>query len=174
MNPDIRLTSNIFPTLLSALKDAEVGVVAPLVVNKNGEIEDSARFFPTPFKIICKALGRCKGGDYVVGQARIFPDWVGGMCMLLRREVYWQAGGFNENFFLYYEDVDLCARIWLQGLKVVVIPQVSAVHDARRSSHKNWVYLAHHIRSMMRFFMSSVCWRAFYLRRARGRKTGEI
>lgn len=174
MNPDVRVTSNIFPALLSALKDAHVGVVAPLVFNKNGEIEDSARFFPTPFKIICKALGQCKGGDYRVGEARIFPDWVGGMCMLLRREVYWRAGGFNEKFFLYYEDVDLCARIWLQGLKVVFVPQVSVVHDARRSSHKKWTYLVHHVRSMLRFFMSPVCWQALYLRRARGQKHSGI
>lgn len=166
INPDIRISSDIFPTLLSVLKDARVGVVAPLVVNKSGQMEDSARVFPTPLKIVCKAVGRCKGSDYLIKDACISPDWVGGMFMLFRRDVYRELHGFNQHFFLYYEDVDLCARVWLQGLKVVLVPQVSVMHDARRSSHKKARYLFYHIRSMARFFMSPTYWRVMYLRRA--------
>ena len=165
VNPDIRIVSDIFPALLNAVKDVRVGVVAPLVLDSTGQIEDSARFFPTPLKIICKASGRCKGGDYVIGNSCIFPDWVGGMFMLFRREVYLQTGGFDEKFFLYYEDVDLCARVWLLGLKVALLPQVSVIHEARRSSHKNLPYFLHHVRSMVRFFISPTFWRALYLRK---------
>ena len=166
INPDIRISSTVFPALLNVLKDAGVGIVAPLVVNNMGKIEDSARFFPSPLKIICKALGRCRGRDYVIGDACIFPDWVGGMFMLFRCEIYRQTGGFNQKFFLYYEDVDLCARVWLQGLKVVLVPQVSVTHDARRSSHAKIRYLLLHIRSMVQFFISPTYWRVLYLRRA--------
>lgn len=165
VNPDIRIASDIFSALLDAAKDSRVGVVAPLVLDTTGKIEDSARFFPTPLKIICKASGRCKGSDYVVGNTSIFPDWVGGMFMLFRRDVYRRLGGFDENYFLYYEDVDLCARVWLLGLKVALIAQVSVVHDARRSSHKKLPYLLHHVRSMMRFFVSPTFWRAHHLRK---------
>lgn len=165
VNPDIRIVSDIFPALLNAVKDVRVGVVAPLVLDGTGQIEDSARFFPTPLKILCKAWGRCKGGDYVIGNSCIFPDWVGGMFMLFRREVYRQTGGFDEKFFLYYEDVDLCARVWLLGLKVALLPQVSVIHEARRGSHKNFPYFLHHVRSMLRFFISPTFWRALYLRK---------
>ena len=167
VNPDVRIVSDIFPVLLRAAKDSEIGIVAPLVLDTAGETEDSARFFPTPLKIICKAAGRCRGGDYVIGDNCIFPDWVGGMFMLCRREVYRRTSGFDEKFFLYYEDVDLCARIWLLGLKVALVPQASVIHDARRSSHKNRAYFLHHIRSMSLFFISPTFWRAMYLRKAK-------
>ena len=166
VNPDIRISSDIFPALLNAAKDIRVGVVAPLVLDSAGQIEDSARFFPTPLKIICKVFGRCKGGDYVIGNSVIFPDWTAGMFMLLRSEVYRQTGGFDPKFFLYYEDVDLCARLWLMGLRVALIPQVSVTHEARRSSHRKLPYFLHHVRSMLRFFISPTFRRALSLRKA--------
>lgn len=156
INPDIRLASNIFPSLMDGLQDPSCGVIAPLIVNGVGAIEDSARKFPTPFKIICKVFGRCRGQDYPVGSAPLEPDWVGGMFMVFRRDTYALLGGFDQKFFLYYEDVDLCARIRLRGLRVVLTPGVQATHLARRSSHSSAVYSFMHIRSMIRFFTSMV------------------
>ncbi len=66
MNPDIRFSSDPFPSLLECLKNPVVGVTAPLVLGETGEIEDSARHFPSPLKLLCKAFDGCKGGDYVV------------------------------------------------------------------------------------------------------------
>jgi len=163
VNPDIRLNENIFPALLDCLQDTSVGVAAPLVVGERGEIEDSARRFPTPFKILCKVLGGCRGSDYVVKNEIIFPDWVGGMFMLFRRETFAQLGGFDQRYFLYYEDVDLCARLNLHGYKVALCPTAKVVHYAQRSSHRKLKYLKWHLTSMMRFFCSppflKICWR---------------
>jgi len=156
MNPDIRLNDDPFPVLLQCLEQPMVGVAAPLVVSESGEIEDSARFFPSPLKIICKALGGCKGGDYVINDKLIFPDWVGGMFMLFPRQIFEKLKGFNQQFFLYYEDVDLCARLRLQGHEVVLCPAAKIVHDARRNSHKSFKYFKWHLTSMMRFFCSAV------------------
>jgi GT2 family glycosyltransferase len=163
MNPDIRLNKNPFPALIFCLQDASVGVVAPLVVNQNGEIEDSARRFPTPLKILCKALGGCKGSDYSVKNELIYPDWVGGMFMLFRREVFEKLGGFDERYFLYYEDVDLCARLRLQGYEVALCPDAEVIHHAHRSSHTSWKFMKWHLTSMARFFCSppflKIVWR---------------
>lgn len=167
INPDVRIASDIFPLLVASLETPSAGVVAPLVLDPAGAVEDSARRFPTPLKILCKLFGRCKGGDYVVGAQTLYPDWVGGMFMLFRRDVYRQMGGFNEKFFLYYEDVDLCARIWLEGLSVALIPQARVTHEARRSSHRSATYLALHLRSMARFFLSLTFVKALLLRRLR-------
>ena len=156
VNPDIRLNEDPFPALLSSLQDSTVGVVAPLVVSNSGYIEDSARVFPTPFKIICKAFGGCKRSDYLIKSESIYPDWVGGMFMLFPRGVFNKLNGFNERFFLYYEDVDLCARLRLQGYQVVLCPSTKVIHEAQRSSHKSLKYLSWHIASMLRFFCSSV------------------
>ena len=167
LNPDVRIDSDVFALLMADLKMPLAGVVAPLVVDELGAIEDSARRFPTPLKILCKLFGRCKGGDYVIDAEPVYPDWVGGMFMLFHRDVYQQLGGFNEKFFLYYEDVDLCARIWLKGLRVVLIPQARVTHEARRSSHQNAAYLLMHIRSMARFFLSATFFKVLLLRRLR-------
>lgn len=166
INPDIRIASDIFPVLMDCLKNHAVGVAAPLIVSGTGAIEDSARKFPTPVKILCKLFGGCRGQDYQVGNTPLEPDWVGGMFMVFRRDTYAWLGGFDQKFFLYYEDVDLCARIRLKGLRVVMIPGVSATHLARRSSHSSAAYSVMHIRSMARFFMSMVFLKVMW-RRAR-------
>ncbi|MBI3480404.1 MAG: glycosyltransferase family 2 protein [Nitrosomonadales bacterium] len=162
MNPDIRIEADPFRALLDCLSDAAIGVAAPLVLGEDGAMEDSARHFPTPLKILCKAFGGCKGSDYSIADQVILPDWVGGMFMLFRREVYEQLGGFDQRYFLYYEDVDLCARLRLLGYEVALCPAAQVVHHAHRSSHRNLKYLRLHLASMLRFFMSrpflKICW----------------
>ena len=162
MNPDIRMNDNPFPALLECLAHPGVGVAAPLVLGVQGEIEDSARRFPSPLKILCKAAGGCKGGDYAITDKPVRPDWVGGMFMLFPGGIYEKAGGFDERYFLYYEDVDLCARLWLRGYAAMLCPRARVVHHARRSSHRSFRYLRWHLGSMMRFFLSPVYWRVLY------------
>ena len=162
MNPDIRLDEEVFTVLYACLQKDAVGVVAPVVLGANLTLEDSARRFPTPLKILCKALGGCRSSDYVVKTDLIYPDWVAGMFMLFRREMYEKLGGFNERYFLYYEDVELCARLRLQGYKVAMCPAAKVIHHAQRSSHNNLKYLRWHLTSMLRFFLSlsfmRICW----------------
>ena len=168
INPDIRLEFNIFPALIASLRDASLGVVAPLIVDAAGRMEDSARKFPTPYKIIHKALGYDEEPDYSIQDAPLYPDWVGGMFMLFRREVFLQIQGFNQKYFLYYEDVDLCARLWLRGLRVALLPQVRAIHLARRSSRGKLRFFLLHVGSMARFFFSPTFFKVI-ARRRKGR-----
>jgi N-acetylglucosaminyl-diphospho-decaprenol L-rhamnosyltransferase len=163
MNPDIRLNEDPFPALLACLQNPVAGVASPLVLNDSGILEDCARRFPTPFRILCKAFGRCKGIDYVVKDEPIFPDWVGGMFMVFPYEKYKRLSGFDERFFLYYEDVDLCARLRLQGDEVVLCPNAKVIHNAHRKSHQNFKYWKWHLTSMMRFFCSRIFLKVAYL-----------
>jgi GT2 family glycosyltransferase len=103
-------------------------------------------------------LGGCKGSDYPVTDIPFFPDWVGGMCMVFPVAVFKQLGGFDQRYFLYYEDVDLCGRLKLSGYHAVVCPQATVIHHAHRSSHRQLKYLRWHLASMLRFFLSSVYW----------------
>lgn len=162
LNPDIRLTQDPFPALLKCFNTDAIGLAAPVVVGEHGLLDDSARLFPTPYKILCKVFGGGKGSDYEIKNQPIFPDWVGGMFMLFPRDIFEKLNGFNERFFLYYEDVDLCARLRLIGFKVVVCPAAKVVHDARRSSHSNLRYLKWHLTSMLRFFCSAVFFQVFW------------
>ena len=155
LNPDIRLRADPFGALAERLRDPGVGVAAPLIRSPGGDIEDSARRMPTPLSILRKALSGARGPEYDIGAADLYPDWVAGMFMLFRREAFAAAGGFDERYFLYYEDVDLCTRLALAGKRVVYCPAVEAIHDARRESHRNLRYLRMHVASMLRFFCSA-------------------
>ncbi|MCX7086164.1 MAG: glycosyltransferase family 2 protein [Methylococcales bacterium] len=154
LNPDIRFNINPFSILINKLNVDSIGVIAPLVLSPNNEIEDSARKFPTPFRILCKALGERKGSDYIIDNDSIYPDWVGGMFMLFPRKIFEQIRGFDERYFLYYEDVNLCARLRLLGYDIMLSPQAKVFHHAQRTSHANLKYLRWHLTSMLRFFFS--------------------
>jgi GT2 family glycosyltransferase len=152
LNPDIELARNPFPVLSAAFDDKCVALVAPLVKSPDGKIEDSIRHFPTPGSLLMKALGG-RDGRYVVreGQADFAPEWVAGMFMLFRSRDFHDLGGFDERFFLYYEDVDICARVWQKEMKIVACPKVSVVHDARRDSRRSLRHMRWHLGSMARF-----------------------
>lgn len=153
VNPDIELPANPFPELVKSASVSGAAIVAPLVIAPDGTVEDSMRHFPTLRSLTAKALG-LGGGRYVVrdGQPDFAPEWVAGMFMLFRSEAFAELKGFDEKFFLYYEDVDVCIRAWNRGLRVLACPRVSVIHDARRDSRRSLRHLRWHVASMGRFF----------------------
>lgn len=158
MNPDIRINNNPFLPLMDCLENSTVGVVAPLVLGADGIQDNNARFFPTPSIILCKAIGGCRSNDYEIKKEVIFPDWVGGMFMLFLYDTFENVGGFNEKYFLYYEDVDICARLGLNKYKIALCPEAKVNHHAQRSSHRSMKYFRWHLTSMIRFFCSHEYW----------------
>lgn len=153
LNPDLRLPENPFPRLLQCLQERDAALVAPAVVGLSGAIEDSAREFPALADLARKAFGAYDGRlHYRVGDAAREVPWVAGMFMLFRCRDFDALNGFDERFFLYYEDVDLCARAWSVGRSVVLCPSTHVVHDARRASRRNVRHMLWHARSMARYF----------------------
>jgi GT2 family glycosyltransferase len=154
-NPDIRLLSNPFPGLLAAMQDPRVGLVAPLVLSPAGHPEDNARRFPTPWNLGRKLLGGDDGRYHLQPGKALSPqpvEWVAGMFLLFRSEAFRDVGGFDAKFHLYYEDVDICARLWKSGWKVMCDPGVTVVHEAQRASRHNPRYMSWHAASMARYF----------------------
>ena len=154
-NPDIRLPSNPFPALTQTLVDERVGVVGPVVRDPKGMVEDSARRFPTPGVVLRKLLGGRPGPDYPVDRGPIEVDWIAGMFMLFRSDTYRALGGFDEAYFLYYEDVDLCHRLRKAGKTVIYNPAAEVVHDARRESRTNPRLALRHLASVVRYLSRS-------------------
>ena len=150
-NPDVRLKEDPFPALLEAASRPRTGVVGPLVRTPRGEVEDSARRFPSVARLVSKLLRNPRGPDYPVDRGTLDVEWIGGMFMLCRSEAFARVGGFDESYFLYYEDVDLCLRLGRAGLRVAYVPSVEIVHDARRGSRRDLTLAAHHSASLMRF-----------------------
>ena len=155
LNPDIRLAANPFPALAEEFERNRAGVVAPRIVDPAGGTEDSARRFPTPWSLLAKALGRGKVLDYDIGSSSFSPDWIAGMFMLFGSDAFRAVGGFDERYFLYYEDVDICARLRAADYDVRLVPAASAVHDARRASRGDWRHRAWHLQSMLRYLFTT-------------------
>lgn len=155
VNPDIRLGADPFPALLDALADSRAGVAGPLVRAPDGGIEDSARRFPTPGILARKLVGGRPGPDYPADRGTIAVDWVAGMFMLFRSEAFAAVGGFDERYFLYYEDADVCRRLGRAGKPALYVPDAEVVHDARRASRRNPRLALHHAASAWRFLRRS-------------------
>ena len=168
VNPDIRIKMDVLTVLAGVLEqDRNVGVVAPRIVNGIGKNEDSARVLPTLGRLLLKVAGMKGGWPTVAGQGPFEPDWIAGMFMLFSANAFEAVGMLDEGYYLYYEDVDICCRFWLDGYRVRVVPDVYVVHDARRQSHRDFRYARWHIASMGRFLRSDVRKRAQALHRAR-------
>lgn len=155
LNPDIRLPRDPFPALLEELREPSVGVVAPRITDPAGRTEDSVRRFPTFGSLVRKLLGARPGAEYSLDNGPLPVDWVGGMFMLFRRDAFERVRGFDERFFLYYEDVDICRRLHGAGFRVVATPRAQAIHEAQRASRRNPRYMAMHARSMLRYLTTT-------------------
>lgn len=154
LNPDIRLTGNPFPALLTELHDEQVAASAPVIITPGGEVEDSARKFPTAASLLGKAAGIGRG-TYDDADKRENPDWLAGMFLLLRTSAFRAVRGFDERYFLYYEDVDLCWRLRRAGYGLRQVQEVKTIHDARRASRRDWKHARWHLASMARFLARS-------------------
>ena len=150
-NPDIRIKTDPFPVLEMHLSSSDVGVVAPLVRSPDGKVENNARRFPTAWSLLRKLAHRRDEPEYPADRGAIDVDWVGGMFMLFRAEVYRALTGFDEAYFLYYEDVDLCRRMRRAGFRAIYDPGVEVIHNARRGSRRDVRLMAHHLASMARY-----------------------
>jgi GT2 family glycosyltransferase len=155
INPDVRLMSNPLPPLAKALEDRRVGVAGPMVRNSRGALEDSARVFPTLGSLLLRAFQEPKGPAYPIDGGPVSVDWIAGMFMLFRRETYAAIGGFDEAYFLYYEDVDICWRLQAGGFSVVYDPRVHIVHDGQRASRGHPRLALHHLRGVTRYLARS-------------------
>ncbi|CAM4062296.1 N-acetylglucosaminyl-diphospho-decaprenol L-rhamnosyltransferase [Pseudomonas reidholzensis] len=120
----------------------DCGVLGVRLVGRDGDLQPSCRYFPTPFNMFVARAGL----------GRFFPwvkmvdemswehdavrecDWLPGCFYLVRREVLDQVGLFDPRYFLYYEEVDHCKRVKQAGWKVVFYPHTTVVHIGGESS----------------------------------------
>jgi N-acetylglucosaminyl-diphospho-decaprenol L-rhamnosyltransferase len=156
LNPDIAFIEDVFPRLLIHLDSESVALVAPLVIDSEGRVQDTFRRIPHPLSLLRRRLTGASEMDFasIDPDGCVRPDWIAGMFLLGRTEVFRSVDGFDERYFLYFEDVDLGARCLLQGYSLVVDTGVRVIHEARRSSRRRLWFLLRHLASAVRFFAS--------------------
>src|SRR5439155_2634693 len=132
--------------LVQVLEDDErVGAVAPKIVYPDGSITFSQRRFPRLRSTYARAVflhraaPRATWTDEIVRDERKYEqprsaEWVSGACLMVRRSALEELGGWDEDFFLYSEDIDLCRRLWRSGRKVRFEPSATSVHEGGASA----------------------------------------
>jgi GT2 family glycosyltransferase len=135
LNPDVRVPDEFLDRVLEAAErlaasEPKVGIVGFQLRHADGSRQGSTGPFPTLANVLTgllrpRARRRCQP---VRGPRRQPTPWVTGCCLLVRRECWEALGGFDEDFFLYYEDVDLCRRARARGWSVWYEPNVRVTH----------------------------------------------
>ena len=166
LNPDVVLLAGAdpFAALVQVAAQPGVGCAYPVQVDAHGVVQDSERALPTP-----AALWRRRA----LGQAEQRTDWVNAACLVLPQPVWQAIGGFDEAYFMYCEDVDLCLRLRLAGLALVRAP-AQVLHAGTRASHLRWSHLRWHVRSLLRLWCSPVYRQARRLLAAQAPGAGTI
>jgi N-acetylglucosaminyl-diphospho-decaprenol L-rhamnosyltransferase len=147
LNPDAVATPEALLSLVARLEvDDRVGCVAPRVVEPDGSTQYTQHWFPTLRTTFARALFLHRlipsssttfdVVDPAQYQREATPDWVAGACLVLRRRVLERLHGFDERFFMYCEDMDLCKRIRDLGLGVVYDPNTEITHVGGASAPK--------------------------------------
>lgn len=152
----------------------EIGMLGPKLWNINNTWQQSCFRFYTPMTVFYRrtllgktSFGRKNLNDFLMkdildkGEITepIAVDWLMGSAMMVRSKDLEKVGGFDERYFMYFEDVDWARRFWENGLKVVYFPKVTMYHYHFQSSKKKnlWQsafnkYARIHIHSALKYF----------------------
>lgn len=141
VNSDVALSEGCLDMLVRFVDaNADVGAVSPLLSRNDGSPRNTAAAYPSIItevfnKGLLKLLApRRYPGKNLKGRVAIEVDSLVGACMALRSEAVYEAGLFDESFFLYLEDTDLCLRLKALGWKVCVLPSVKVYHRGGASA----------------------------------------
>jgi GT2 family glycosyltransferase len=187
LNPDVRLRSDELLPLVNFFNfQVDAGVLGALLTNEDGIYQRSFGTFQETFlQIILDAFGssvlnRCsfqRSRDEALRTRQpIETDWVLGAFFCVRKNVFEQLGGFDEHYFLYYEENDWCRRIKKAGWKVFVLPEMEAIHYGSKTTQRNFefyyrvlyesklFYIRQHYSPVMQLMMKTVSFSGVLLR----------
>lgn len=170
MNPDIFVGKDSVSKMLEYIeKHHDVGILAPKLVYPDGQVQDSCRRLMkfsdlvikrTPLKMVPflrKRVEKYTMQDFDHSKIQEV-DLLVGACLLIPRHVYEKVGGFDERYFLFMEDFDLCRAVRKAGYKVVYYPEVAVTHNHKRLSGGSIMKLLtrkvfwHHVNSAFKYF----------------------
>ncbi|WP_349742775.1 glycosyltransferase [Roseateles cavernae] len=163
LNPDVRLPCATAIADLIHKAGNTAGLMSPRIMNSSGGWEDAVRPNLSLSSLMARVLvGRRESLLATVTRKGMPFFWVAGMFMVVRSEVFRKIGGFDHRYFLYCEDYDLCARIYLAGHEIMVRDDVQVIHDAQRDSHRSSRHLRWHLESLLKVWSSSAFWRVVF------------
>ncbi len=171
-NPDILVDTGSLEKMFAYMEaHPEVGILGPKLLNADGTLQYSCYRSPRTIVPLLRRtwLGKLPFGRKIIDQFLMKDvshetimevDWLMGSAMFIRQSLLQNIGGFDERFFMYFEDTDLCRRAWQTGAKVVYFPEASMVHYHRRASADGSFFMQllnpltrQHIASAIKYFL---------------------
>ncbi len=134
LNPDIEFLEPVLESLAQHTENKNIGIICPKMVGPDGEFQTNAREFPTLWQLFTRRFLR-KQTFLTLHSDRLTPvPWIQGSFMCMKRELYEKLSGFDDRFFLFFEDTDLCRRSWREKKGVFLDGAVKVQHGAQRLS----------------------------------------
>jgi len=164
LNPDVSFKPSVIPNLIAELKKNETAsMIAPKVLFPNGKHQYSCRRFPLiselfvrrftflqPLLKSTKFKGQYKDKDLT---NLFFVDWITGCFHLYKTADFVELKGFDERYFLYMEDVDICKKIEKLGKNKIYYPKEEIIHVLKQGSSKNIKLFLRHTLSAIKYFL---------------------
>lgn len=162
LNPDVYFKPSTIEGLLQkAVSDSSIGLLMPKIVYPNGDTQHLCKLIPTakdlilrrfiPSQTIKKQLENRYELRFFSYKEEAQIPILSGCFMMIRVSILKKVNGFDERFFMYLEDVDLCRRVGKLS-KLVYYPKVETVHNYEKGSYKNKKLLTYHIKSAIKYF----------------------
>lgn len=139
LNPDTEVVSGKISLLLDMFSNnSKVGIIGPRLITEEGKTQEwSAGTETTLWDIIKNNLGFPASKKIWESREKKECDWVSGAAMLVQKDLFQKIGGFDENFFMYFEDIDLCRRASQLGYKIIYYPDFVIKHFGGKSFKNN-------------------------------------
>lgn len=143
LNSDTQITNTGLKETISYLEKNEgIGILGLKMINKDGSYQASCGSFYNTFNLLIMLLGGERFGLLRSSPDRIQGvDWVSGGAMLVQKELFEKLNGFDENFFMYIEDMELCFRAKKEGYLTYFYPFIKIIHNELGSSNKSYAIL---------------------------------
>lgn len=134
LNPDMTALPGFLEAACAAgerllAEDPRAGIVGFGLLDSDGQSQSSTGPFPTLWSTLARlCLSRARRKYHLSQPGRVMVPWASGCCLLVRQDCLKDVGALDPDFFLYYEDVDLCRRAWAKGWAVWHEPAVTLTH----------------------------------------------
>jgi len=150
LNPDVEIKYPSIEKMMEYLDShPDVGLIGPKLIYPDGVTQDSYRHFPGLFDLIIKrthlhrfSFFRKRMDNYLMYDMNNSEtqevDWLVGAAFMMPTDFFKKIGLFDERYFLFFEDTDLCRRVWKTGYKVIYFPSSNAIHNHKRLSQGKW------------------------------------
>lgn len=159
LNPDVFFNGDIITKLIEQLaKEEKIAMIAPKVLFPNKEHQYTARKYPNFSDLVIRRLNilgnRIHEHEYRNNDlsSPMFVEYLTGCFQLYKTADFVAINGFDERYFLYMEDVDICKKIDALGKKKMYYPYVSIMHVLKQGSSKDFKLFYYHLSSAMKYF----------------------